>query len=196
MEKKKRPRGCLIGCGAALLILLLLCGWMAAVRWGVLEKLGLRESVAERVFAGPPDREAAAALTASLQAAGMNTQGVSVHVLPMTGYEGSAAIVVLDASKGFDLDTWFGGGSTGGFDEGTDDAFDPDTLEELGVTRLAFDYVDSSGKSIVTLTAATEDLAALREGEGEDDAEDVANQRALVRSLKGRIDIPGLIREV
>lgn len=192
MEKKKRPRGCLIGCGAALLVLLLLCGWMAAVRWGVLEKLGLRESVAERVFADPPDREAAAALTASLQAAGMNTQGVQVHVLPMTGYEGSAAIVVLDASKGFDFDTWFGDGGTGD----AAGAFDEATLEELGVTRLAFDYVDARGKSIVTLTAATEDLAALQEGEGEDDAEDVAAQRALVRSLKGRIDIPGLIREV
>ena len=181
-------RGCLVGCSGVLLVMVLLCGWMAAMRWGVLEKLGLRESVAERVFAGPPDREAAAALMASLQAAGMNTQGVEVHVLPMAGQEGSAAIIVLDASKGFDLDTWFGDGGTGD----ATGAFDEATLQELGVTRLAFDYVDASGKSIVTLTAATEDLDALDDQE----AGGEAGQRALVQALKGRIDIPGLIVEV
>ena len=189
MDQPKRRRGWLIGCGSVLAVLLLLCGWMAAVRWGVLERLGLRESAAERVFAGPPDREASAALMASLQSAGMNTQGVEVHVLPMAGYEGSAAILVLDASKGFDLDTWFGSGG-----DGTGEAFDEATLQELGVTRLAFDYVDARGNSIVTLSAATEDLDALGDDEATDDA--AQTQRALLRALKGRIGIPGLIREV
>jgi hypothetical protein len=187
MDQPRRRRGWLIGCGGVLLVLLLLCGWMAAVRWGVLERLGLRESVAERVFAGPPDREASAALMASLQRSGMNTQGVEVHVLPMAGYEGSAAILVLDASKGFNLDTWFGAGS-----DGAGDAFNEATLKELGVTRLAFDYVDARGESIVTLSAATEDLDAL----GDEVADAESAQRALLRALKGRIDIPGLIREV
>jgi len=196
MDRRRGNRGCLIGCSGVLLVGVLLCAWMSAVRWGVLEKLGLRESAAERVFALPPDREAQAALEASLVDAGMNMQGVELTVLPMVGHEGSAAIVTLDASQGFDLDTWFDGGSTGGIDEGTDDAFDPDALEELGVTQLAFDYVDSGGESIVTLMVSTDDLATLKEAEGEDDAEDVENQRALVRSLKGRIDIPGLVREV
>lgn len=195
MDRRRGNRGCLIGCSGVLLVGVLLCGWMAAVRWGVLEKLGLRESAAERVFALPPDREAQAALEASLLDSGMNMQGVQVTVLPMVGHEGSAAIVRLDASEGFDLDTWFdGGGSV--LEEDTDDAFDPDALEELGVTQLAFDYADSSGESIVTLMISTDDLATLKEAEGDDDAQDEANQRALVRSLKGRIDIPGLVREV
>ncbi len=49
MEEKKQRRGCR-GCGIVLLVLLLLVAWMLAIRWGALEKLGLRQPIAERVF--------------------------------------------------------------------------------------------------------------------------------------------------
>ena len=183
MEPRKR-RGC-GGCGVVLVVLLLLVVWVAAMRWGVLEKLGLRQPIAEQVFALPPDREASAALLGALQAAGMSTEGVSVHVLPMAGQAGSAAILTLDASQGFDPQRLFG-------DEGDSDAmeqvFGDDALGELGITRVAVDYVDDRGKSIVTLTAPVEALRQLGEEE--------ASEQELLRAVMGRIDISGLVREV
>lgn len=182
METKKRRRGC-GGCLIVfLVIVLLLTGWVAAVHWGLLEKLGLRQPAAERLFAPPPDREATDALTSMLQQEGMDTQGMSVYVLPMAGRDGSVAILTLDASQGFDAERWFGGGA-GGLDE----FFDSDTLEDLNITRLAFDYVDDRGKSIVTLTVPTE---VLSQDEGE------MTEKEFLKAVMGRIDIPGLIREV
>jgi hypothetical protein len=159
--------------------------WMVAMRWGVLERLGLRESVAERVFAAPPDREASAALMDALQQSGMNTQGIDVHVLPIAGQGGSVAILTLDAARGFDPERWFDGT---GDQESLEQVFDADALRDLGVTRLAFDYVDRQGRSIVTLTAPADALSDLGDGEG-DEAE-------LLQAVMGRVDIPRLIREM
>ncbi|MHB0858194.1 MAG: hypothetical protein ACYC5M_11570 [Anaerolineae bacterium] len=185
MEETKRRKGCW-GCGLVLVALVvLLVGWVAAMRWGVLEKLGLRQPIAEQVFAPPPDREASTALLGALQQAGMDTQGVGVAVLPMAGQEGSVAILTLDASQGFDPQRLTSG-------EGDWDAIerllDQGGLEDLGVTRLAFDYVDQDGKSIVTLTASSDALR--RFGQGEMD------EKALLREVMGRIDIAGLTREM
>ena len=186
MGEKRRRRGCWgCGCGIVLLMLLLPIVWIAAMRWGVLERLGLRQSISERVFAPPPDRGAAEALMDALQQGGMNTQGVSVHVLPMAGREGSVAILTLDATQGFEPERWFG---EGGDQDSLEQVLNQDALQELNVTRLAFDYVDQRGKSIVTLTVPTEVLSEA--GEGELDEEE------LLQATMGRIDIPGLIREM
>jgi hypothetical protein len=181
MTTTKRRRGC-GGCLIVfVVILLLLIAWVVVVHSGLLEKLGLRQPVAERLFAPPPDREAAAALTAALQRDGMDMQGVSVHVLPMAGRDGSVAILTLDASQGLDLEQWFGG--DGG---GMGDTFDSKTLEEMNITRLAFDYVNDQGKSIVTLTVPTEVLQS----------SDEMDEKEFLKAVMGRIDIPGLVREV
>jgi hypothetical protein len=183
LERKRRRGGC--GCGIALLVVaLLLVGWIAAMRWGVLEKLGLRQPIAEQVFAPPPDRQAATALMGALQQAGMNTRGVSVHVLPMAGQEGSVAILTLDASQGFDPERLFEGGNSAALER----LFEGGSLQDLNVTRLAFDYVDQDGKSIVTLTASTE---ALRQFSQEE-----IDEKEFLGAVMGRIDIPALIREV
>jgi hypothetical protein len=183
MQKTKKRRGC-GGCFLIfLVILLILIAWVAVVHWGLLEWLGLRQPVAERVFAPPPDREAATALMSILQQEGMSGQGMSVYVLPMAGRDGSAAIITLDASQGFDVERWFG--DDGG---GLDELFDQGTLQDLNITRLAFDYVDDRGKSIVTLTVPTEAL--------DQDSGDETDEKEFLRAVMGRIDIPGLIREV
>lgn len=181
MTTTKRRRGC-GGCLIVfVVILLLLIAWMVVVHSGLLEKLGLRQPVAERLFAPPPDREAADTLMGMLRQGGMDMQGVSVHVLPMAGREGSVAILTMDASQGLDLEQWFGG--DGG---GMGDTFDSKTLEEMNITRLAFDYVNDQGKSIVTLTVPTEVLQS----------SDEMDEKEFLKAVMGRIDIPGLVREV
>lgn len=116
-----------------------------------------------------------------LQQQGMDMQGVSIYVLPMAGRDGSVAILSLDASQGLDLERLFG--DDGG---GMGDIFDPDTLQNLNITRLAFDYVDDRGKSIATLTLPTEVLHS----------NDDMDEKEFLRAVMGRIDIPGLVREV
>ena len=54
MEEVERRKGCRTGCLVVLLLLLLLIGWAVAMRWGALEKLGLRQPIAEQVFSPPP----------------------------------------------------------------------------------------------------------------------------------------------
>lgn len=180
METKRR-RGC-GGCLTVFLVIVLaLTAWVLVVHTGLLEKLGLRQPAAERLFAPPPDREAADILTGKLQQDGMDMQGVSVHVLPMAGKNGSVALLTLDASQGLDLEQAFGseGGGMGG-------VFDPDTLNDLNITRVAFDYVDDTGKSIATLTVPTEVLESSEE----------MDEKQFLRSVMGRIDIPGVMRAV
>ena len=180
METKRRT-----GCGGCLIIFLvialILTAWVVVVHSGLLETLGLRQPAAERLFAPPPDREAADAMMDMLQQGGMDMQGVSIHVLPMAGRDGSVALLTLDASQGLDLEQMFGG--DGG---GMGDVFDPETLQELNVTRLAFDYVDDRGNSIVTLTVPTETLQSNEE----------MTEKDFLQAVMGRIDIPGLVREV
>ena len=185
MAEVKRRRGCRTGCGVVLVLLLLLVGWAAAMRWGALEKLGLRQPIAEQVFAPPPDREFASALLQGLQQAGMNTQGVAVHVLPMASGQGAVAMVMLDASQGFDPQRLLAGeGDWGALKQ----LVESGSLEDMNVTRLALDYADRNGKSIVTLTATTDALRSF--------AQEEIDERGLLREVMGRIDIAGLIREV
>ena len=167
-----------------MLVLLIGVAWMMAVRWGVLEKVGLQEPIAERVFALPPDRQAAGSLMGAMQAAGMNTEGVGFYVLPMAD-GGTTAILTLDASQGFDPERFFGGGGDWG---NLDQMFDDGAFLEQGITRLAFDYRDENGKSIVTLTAPTEALRQL--------ADEEITQEEFVKAVMGRIDIPALTGEV
>ena len=182
-QTKRRRRG--LGCAIVVLVLLLLVGWVAAMRWGALERLGLRQPISEQVFAPPPDRELSAALMDAFEQAGMNTQGVGVYVLPMAGQEGSVAFLSLDASQGFDLERLFiGGGDWSAMEQ----ILEGEDLQDLNITRLAFDYVDRDGKSILTLTASTEALRQFSEGE--------IDEKEFFRQVMGRIDIPGLIREV
>lgn len=65
METNRRK-----GCGGCLVILLVIVliptAWVVVVHSGLLEKHGLRQSVAERLFAPTPDREAANTLMGML----------------------------------------------------------------------------------------------------------------------------------
>jgi hypothetical protein len=157
---------------------------MLAIRWGALEKLGLREPVAERVFALPPDREATGQLRSALEQAGMNTRGADIYVLPMAD-GGKAAILSLDASAGFDPERLFSGqGDWSALERLAEEG----GLADLGVTRVAFDYANGDGESIVTLTTSTEALRRLDQDQMDDEE--------FIKAVKGRIDIPGLIQEV
>ena len=162
---KKQRRGC-TGCGCRVLgtlfVLLVLVGaWVAAVQYGIPEKLGLREPPAQRIMGGAPDRPGGAALFDELAEAGFGTEGATVYVLPVEGTEHSVAIALLDASQGFS----FGSSDQGGFIENMEQMAGGPAAEEYAIRRVAVDYYGDDGESLLRLTVASETINQYARGE-------------------------------
>ena len=145
-----------------ILLLILLVGaliWAAVVPFRILQRTGLQESPAERLLAGPPDREAADTLVSALQGAGMSMQGVQVQVLELAGTGERVVFTVLDASKGFDPERPLDG------DSATDML--PDlaaAVAGLDVDRIAVYYVGEDGEPLFTVTHRVDAIQALEQG--------------------------------
>lgn len=160
MARRGRRRGC-GGCGLVLLlVLLLVLAWVVLVPLGLLQRLGLRESAAETLLAGTPDREAAGLLLERMAAAGLNTQGVRLYVLPLADTGETAAFVLVDASQGFR----FGQLGEDNAVLGYLGELALSSAEELEIDRLALQYIDSDGAPLLTVTAPTNALQAYARG--------------------------------
>lgn len=173
----RRGRGCLFrGCLITLSFIVGLVVASAALILRVPQQVGLIPT-AETLLADTPDREGAKELTASIQASGIDTTGMSLYLLPMRDSDAAIAYAVLDTSAGFRFPT---------------SADRPGLIEmfvrlsnsrarELGVTRVAVDYRDGTGKSLGLLTASVSAIA--RVASGQDDLDTFS------RSLDGRVDV-------
>jgi hypothetical protein len=136
---------------------------------------------AETLLADTPDREGAAELMASMQASGIETTGMSLHLLPMREGDAVIAYAVLDTSAGFRF-------PDAGERPGLIEMFvrlSEGRARELGVTRVAVDYRDGTGKSLGLLTASASSIA--RVASGQDDLETFS------RSLDGRVDVGAVL---
>jgi hypothetical protein len=152
--RKKKGRGCLIS--FLVIAVILLVG--AALIFRVPQKIGLVKSPSEKLYIQPNDADKAALVLDSLHNSGLSAQGLEVYVMPVKNTDHNTAIIVLDASKGFN----FSGG------------YGSDPVEELvriaakaqaqGINRTAVVYYDDSGKALVTITVKTEDMAAYAHG--------------------------------
>ena len=135
-----------------LIVLVLAAG--AALYFRVPQNMGLIKSPADKLFTGTPDREKAAVVMQSLQEVGLNTKGVEIYVLPVSGTDRNVAVIVLDASKGFSL--------TGS--RSTDIVKDFTTVvsqaQQLGIDRAAVQYRDESGKELASVTVPTDAVLA------------------------------------
>ena len=192
MAPEKRSRSCL-GCGCQVLgilalLVFLAVVWIVAVQAGVLERLGLRESPADELLSGAPDRQAAAAVLEGLHQAEINTRGMSIQVLSMKGTSDKLAIAVIDRSQGFVLGQ---SGDAGAALERLQDMIAGDTLDELGITRVAIESRDQKGRFVAAVTVKREDLKAMANGEM--DPED------FVKAVDARINplrLMGRLREL
>jgi hypothetical protein len=156
-------------------------GWVAAVQFGVLERLGLREPPAEKLLSGTPDRAVAEEVLNELHEASIDPTGISLYVLPVEGTDKSVAYAVLDASKGFNFSF-----------SGDEDPF-IGLLERLGtgpaaaeanIERVAIDYRDAGGGSLLLLTAPTDALQAFSKGQ--------IDREALLEAIDGKANTVGL----
>lgn len=183
--RPRRRRGCCgCGCGPLLLLFLLLIAVVAVVYFDLPERLGLVESATERLLAPQPDREAAATLLQELAKAGVSTRGTELYVLPYKDGSGAVAYAVLDTSQGFT------------FPQSTGDPVVQYMLllargqaaQGYGLKRVAIEYRDDTGKSLVTMTAATKSLEAYLNG--------TITRQQLLQAIDGTADLAALAAEV
>ena len=183
MADRRRRGGC-GSCGCLILLLLLVVVvWAALIPLGLLQRLGLRPSAAERMLAGPPDEAAAAELLAQVRAAGLSTQGVRLYVMPLTGSTETAAIAILDAARGFGADVPDQDVMLRYLDKLTSG----EAVNRLGITRVAVTYQDADGTALLTLTGATKDIQDFSSGR--------TSQEEFLEQLDANIDLDWLLRE-
>jgi hypothetical protein len=178
LKKKKSPAGKII-----LIAVLLIIVVAAVLFFRVPQKVGLVKSPAERLFAVTPDNEKADAIMADLEQAGLSGRGVEVYVLPVAGTDDDIAMIVLDASKGFDINQ---------FDSG-------DPVKELmkamsgagrdGINRAAVAYLDETGKQLVTATLPTDVIADYETGK-------LTDRQLMEKVDVGTSDIKALISKI
>jgi len=155
------------GCRRVVLAIIAIAALLIFLRSGALEAVGLRQSAAQRLLSGTPDRAAQQTILAALKEAGINLYGLQLFVVPMAGREGSLAFFLLDESQGFMPEASVA--NPRAFDALQNWLKGP-TLGELGVQRLAVEYRDRGGEHVATLTVPTADLQAYLSGRMGDDA--------------------------
>jgi hypothetical protein len=157
----RRQGGCFrCGCLGGILLLLLAL-WAALLPLHGLERLGLRRSPSERLLSGPPDREAALELRDALTMAGINTQGISIYVLPVNGTDHTMAVAVLDPSEGFRTDADAGEDVLAGYLEALTGG---DVAGYYNIERVVLSIRDAYGDPSLTVTAPTEAIQKFATG--------------------------------
>jgi hypothetical protein len=160
-EKPKKRKGCFFwGCLTTLGIIVVIALVLGIFVFKVPARIGLVKPASERRLSQTFDRDAAARIKADFQKAGLNTTGVDVYVIPEKNSNKSVMLTVLDASKGFRFSS-----------TGTNDAVS-DYLVKLAntsvsnnVDRVAFQYLDSEGNSLVSLTAPVDAVLKYSKGQ-------------------------------
>jgi len=184
----KKGRGC---CGWGCLVMLILLAVVvvsvggAAMFFRVPQQLGLVTSAADRLLSGTPDWEGTKALKDELTKAGIDTQGMDIYVIPMAGKGGSLAVATLDASKGFHFE------SAAGRDPIIDymaKLSSGDAAKQAGIERVAIDYRDLTGQSLVTLTAPTDAISRFAQG--------TVSREQFMQKLEGKANWPAFFQEV
>jgi hypothetical protein len=164
------------------ILVALAAGGVVLWRSEIPKRLGVRQSPAQRLLSGPPDRYAAQQIVDELAAAGLDTQGMWVYVLPIEGQSYRAAYAVLDASQGFEFER--GSGEDVVVDQlirlATSDAA---AAQNIG--RIAIDYRDREGNQVISLTAPTDAIRAYARGE--------IGQEAFMASLEGQVDLETMV---
>jgi len=147
------------------------------------ERLGIIKSPTEQLLSQTPDPDAAKKLTEELKKTGISTQGLKVYVIPYKGREGSLAFAVLNASEGFNLQN-----------SGNDVIMNSMKLlavsnaaKQNHIQRVAVDYRNKDGKSLITLTASTEAISSFALGK--------INQEQFMKEVEGMFNLPELIKE-
>ncbi|MDA2922293.1 hypothetical protein MYX07_03440 [Patescibacteria group bacterium AH-259-L07] len=164
------------------MLILVIVGVFLILFFRVPQKIGIIKSPAERLLAGTPDRDGAKTLLSEVAAAGLNTEGIDLYVIPFIDTGENLAIAVLNESEGFSFNR-----STGHnpIIQTMIDLVTGDTAQKLNVTRLSLEYRDESSQSLMTLSASTYDIKRFASG--------TMTQQEFMNVLEGNINYPAIL---
>ena len=182
---RRKKRGCFAtGCLTILGLFFVGGAVLAVLLLRVPQQLGIWPSGAS-LLQGTPDREAAAAILDEVAAAGMDTTGLSLYVMPVEGQDGSLAYAVLDASAGFQFPT---GTAANPLPDLFGRLAGGSTVDEAGIEQVAVAYRDGAGRTLGVLTASTKVIRQFVAGE--------IDEAAFSEQLRGDVDLGAALEAV
>lgn len=164
-----------------LLIILLVIVILAIWFFNIPQKIGLAKAPEEKLLSATPDRAAAAAMMADIEAAGADTSGLDLYVFPMQAEEegdeaGNYAVAILDASEGFDIKNFSGAALTDYLEK----LAEADSQGDYDIERVAIAYRGEDGEMLMTFTAPTEAILNFADG--------ATSQEQFLENLEGEVN--------
>ena len=165
------------------LTVLIVVGIAAAVFFNLPQRIGLTKSPAEKLLEQRLDRQAASEMMQDLQTAGVDTRGMEIYVIPYKDSDESLAVAVLDASQGFDIRNF-----------SREDAItkylalmaELDEGGKYGIKRVAVDYKNEEGDSLLTLTAPSDTVVRYSDG--------AIDREQFLQELEGQVNFVEVAR--
>jgi hypothetical protein len=182
--KPRKRKGCFFwGCMTSIGIVVIAALVISVVFFNLPQKIGLVKPASFRLLSQTPNREAAQQIKSELQEMGLITTGVEVYVFPERNSDSSVMLTVLDASKGFYFPS----------SQSTDAVADylihlAEVSSENSISRVAFDYHDTKGNSLVSLTAPVESVLKYSRGQ--------ISRTEFLKAIDAHIDYSQLVTSV
>jgi hypothetical protein len=157
----KKKRGCLRSCFLTLLVILAVILIPLALVLRVPQALGIWKSHPEALIGQPPDPSIGRAIAADLEAAGQPTTAMRVYLFSTARGE-RIAYAMADTSSGFTFREAAEGDPVVNLLVQLATA---NASVESNVTRVAINFLDYKGDSVLIVTASVEDTVAYANGE-------------------------------
>lgn len=161
-KKRKKTGGCLRGCLLLLVVLILLLSLALVWLLRIPQKMGWIKSASAEMVERAPERLTAEEIVLEAKDKGFKTAGVDVYVFPRPGTDEVSLLAVYDFSQKrielsrasehqpvIDTMLLLGGGKK---------------AEEHKVTYVGLEFHDEKGNFLLSASAKTEDVRALRDG--------------------------------
>jgi hypothetical protein len=183
-KKPHKRHGCFFwGCLTSLSLVIIAALIIGIFFFNLPQRIGLVKPASVRLLSQTPDRAAAQAVKSGLQQAGLNTTGVDVYVFPERNSNSSVMLTVMDTSQGFRFP------SAQSSDAVADYVVQmAEVCAKNNIERVAFEYRDAKGISLVTLTTPVD--TALKYSEGK------ISRPEFLKAIDAQIDYSRLVDSV
>ncbi len=186
MKEEKKKHGCLRVFVWIIGIIIVIVAILAIMIFDVPTRLGLIKSPSEKLLSGTPDREAASDMLTQLEAAGMDTTGMEIFIIPVAESDGHyIAYAVMDASEGFVF------GSLTGEDPitmGLVNLATSGVAQEMDITQFGMEYRDQEGTTLMAIGASADTVTAFAAG--------TISREEFMTSIEGDVNVVALVEDM
>ncbi len=125
------------------------------------ERIGLVKSPAEKLLEPALNERMATSMMEQLESTGINTRGMDIYVIPYKESDANLVVAVFDASQGFDIRNF---SREDAITEYLELLAGLDEDGKYNIKRVAVDYKNEEGESLLTLTAPSDTITRYSEG--------------------------------